>query len=198
MVIRKRKPRTLRESESGGGRPAFHQYFMGVALAVRERANCLGQKVGAVLVLDGRIVSTGYNGTPRDMLNCEEGGCERCRNREKYGSGEAYDRCICVHAEQNAILSAARFGIRIQGGSIYTTTQPCFNCLKEMAQGGIQSVYFLHEWQPREPDFVRQYQILAARIPGGLNRLNIPDPREEWALARKIEDEGKVKEREGK
>src|SRR5438128_1210370 len=154
-------------------RPGFDDYFMGVALAVRDRANCLGQKVGAVLVIDGRIVSAGYNGTPRGMQNCNEGGCERCRNREKYTSGEAYDRCICVHAEQNAILSAARFGIRIEHGTVYTTTQPCFNCLKEMLQAGIQTVYYLHSWVPSDPEFVSQYQILRSKMPGGLIQLKV-------------------------
>lgn len=174
----------MTEGSSKSSRPTFEEYFMGVALAVRERANCLGQKVGAVLVLDGRIVSTGYNGTPEDMDNCEDGGCERCRNREKYGSGEAYDRCICLHAEQNAIVSAARFGIQVEGGVVYSTTQPCFNCLKEMVQVGIKRVCYIHEWQPKEPEFVQQYKILAARLPGGLVQVRIDDPRKDWALAR--------------
>lgn len=164
-------------------RPGFNEYFMGVALAVRERANCLGQKVGAILVLGGRIVSTGYNGTPEDMPNCEDGGCERCRNRDKYGSGQLYDRCICLHAEQNALVSAARFGIQIGGGEMYTTTQPCFNCLKEIVQAGIKKIYYLHAWQPKEAEFVQQYKILSARIPEGLIQLKLDDPKREWALA---------------
>ncbi len=81
---------------------------MNIALAVRERADCLGQKVGAIIVLSHRIVATGYNGTPAGMRNCSDGGCIRCANRDKkYVSGSAYDLCICVHAEQNAILAAA-------------------------------------------------------------------------------------------
>src|SRR6266487_1322255 len=100
------------------------KYFMGIAMAVRRRANCMGNRIGAVVVLNGRIISTGYNGTPEDMPNCEEGGCHRCANRDKYPSGTAYDLCICVHAEQNAILSAARFGIAIEGSTLYTTMRP--------------------------------------------------------------------------
>jgi dCMP deaminase len=69
-------------------RPDRDRYFMGIAMAVRTRANCRGNHVGAILVLDGHVVSTGYNGTPSDMVNCEEGGCDRCANREKYGSGK--------------------------------------------------------------------------------------------------------------
>src|SRR5713101_7132055 len=96
-------------------RPDQHEYFMGIAMAVRKRANCLGSRIGAVIVVKGRIVSTGYNGTPENMPNCLDGGCYRCANRDKFQSGTGYDLCICVHAEQNAIISSARFGIAIEG-----------------------------------------------------------------------------------
>ena len=128
-------------------RPNREHYFMGIAMAVRERADCRGQKVGAIIVLQNRIVSTGYNGTPEKMKNCSDGGCVRCENRGKvYASGTGYDLCICVHAEQNAILAAARFGISVQGATLYTTTQPCFGCLKEMVQAHIIQVYYIHPW----------------------------------------------------
>src|SRR5690349_12416214 len=100
--------------------PDFPEYFMGVAFAVRKRANCKGYKVGAVLVLNNRIVSTGYNGVPEGMTNCLKGGCDRCSKPEQYASGAGYDVCICVHAEENALLTAARFGIASQGGTMYT------------------------------------------------------------------------------
>src|SRR4051812_41147514 len=109
-------------------------YFMGIALAVRRRANCLGRRVGAIVVLEGRIISTGYNGTPEGMTNCLDGGCHRCSHRDAYPSGTGYDLCICVHAEQNALLAAARFGIGVEGATVYSTTRPCFNCTKEMLQ----------------------------------------------------------------
>src|SRR5450756_1406092 len=79
-------------------RPERPEYFMNIAMAVRERANCLGSRVGALLVLGYRVIATGYNGTPEKMPNCDEGGCDRCANREHYESGTAYDICICVHA----------------------------------------------------------------------------------------------------
>jgi len=78
------------------------------ALAVRRRANCLGNRVGAVAARDGRVVASGYNGTPQGMRNCLDGGCPRCRDRGRYPSGTGYDLCVCVHAEQNALLAAAR------------------------------------------------------------------------------------------
>jgi dCMP deaminase len=166
-------------------RPERPEYFMNIALAVRERADCVGQKVGAIIVLDHRIMATGYNGTPAGMRNCSEGGCVRCANRDKkYVSGTGYDLCICVHAEQNAILAAARFGISIQGATIYTTVQPCFGCLKEMLQAGIEEVLFLHPWRSAkdaDPDQQAQYEILASRLPKGIRQLEIHDPRADWA-----------------
>ncbi len=119
-------------------RPDPDRYFMGIAMAVRSRANCTGRRVGAIIVRDYRILSTGYNGTPTRMTNCEEGGCHRCAHPESYASGEGYDVCICVHAEQNALLAAARFGVAIEGCTLYTTLQPCFGCLKEAIQASVR------------------------------------------------------------
>ena len=93
-------------------------YMMSIAVGVRARANCLGSQIGAVLARDGHIVSTGYNGTPHKTPNCDENGCVRCSNRDLYPAGTGYDMCICVHAEQNALLSAARFGIAVEAMEI--------------------------------------------------------------------------------
>lgn len=166
-------------------RPNRDQYFMGIAIAVRERADCRGQKVGAVVVVEDRIVSTGYNGTPEKMVNCSDGGCVRCENRGKeYASGTAYDLCICVHAEQNAILSAARFGISVQGATLYSTTQPCFGCLKEMLQAKIAQIYYVHPWKsPRTQTQEQQYKRLMEEFEHGVVRLEMDDPRASWALA---------------
>jgi len=170
-----------------------HKYFMNIALAVRLRANCRGNRVGALIVLDNRIISTGYNGTPENMVNCLDGGCYRCANRDKsYKSGEAYDLCICVHAEQNAILAAARFGISTAGSTMYTTMRPCFGCAKEMLQAQVRSVYYLHEWHPSAKDDVlktaaqtAEYEKLMIRFPGGVHHLEVPDPDMNWAVSRK-------------
>ena len=123
-------------------RPGWDQYYMGIAMSVRSRADCLGNRVGAILVLDDRIISTGYNGTPASMTNCTDGGCERCADRERYQSGSRYDLCICVHAEQNALLAAARFGIATEGAVLYSTMRPCFGCTKELLQAGVQGGAF--------------------------------------------------------
>lgn len=165
------------------GRPDREDYYMTIALAVRRRANCLGSRVGAVLVLKDRIISTGYNGTAEGMKNCDEGGCDRCARRERFESGRGYDVCVCVHAEQNALLAAARFGIAVEGADLYTTTRPCFGCMKELLQAGVRRVYYLHEWSHPDPELQAQYRVLEAHVPEGVKRVRVDDPDRAWALA---------------
>jgi dCMP deaminase len=89
-----------------------------------------------------------------------------------------------VHAEQNALLAAARFGIAVEGATLYTTVRPCFGCTKEMLQAGIHKVYYLHDWQHPEGDKQKQYEVLQARFGGGIDRLEMVDPDAAWAGAR--------------
>jgi dCMP deaminase len=166
-------------------RPSMDEYFMGIALAVRQRANCHGNRVGAVIVVDKHIVSTGYNGTPHGMPNCLEGGCHRCGHRDAYPSGSGYDLCLCVHAEQNAILAAARFGIAVEGATLYSTMRPCFGCTKEMLQAGITSAVYLHDWSHPDPERQAEYERLQDYFSGGIRQLKMPDPDETWAVSRK-------------
>ncbi|MFH1568949.1 MAG: dCMP deaminase family protein [Gemmatimonadota bacterium] len=158
---------------------------MRIAMAVRARADCLGNRVGAVLVLDDRIISTGYNGTPASMANCTEGGCQRCADRERYRSGSAYDLCICVHAEQNAILAAARFGIATGGAVLYSTMRPCFGCSKELLQAGIRAIFYLHEWEYPDREMQDSYLQLQSFFAEGLRRVELVDPEAEWAVSRR-------------
>ena len=146
-------------------RPSVDQYMMGIAEAVKARANCRGSRIGALLVLEGRIVSTGYNGTPSDMTNCDEGGCERCANPERYESGTAYDICICVHAEQNALLAAARFGIAVEGAILYSTMRPCFGCTKELLQARVKGVVYLSDWRHPDRELRSEYEKAAGPLP---------------------------------
>lgn len=170
--------------EGAWTRPEHLEYFMGLALAVRERANCQGRRVGAVLVVRDRVIATGYNGTPMKVTNCEEGGCHRCAHPEEYESGQGYDVCICVHAEQNALLSAARFGIPVEGAVIFTTVRPCFGCMKELLQAKVEAVYYLHDWEHPDEQLQAQYKILQSRFPGGAEQVKVADTREEWARGR--------------
>jgi dCMP deaminase len=151
---------------AGARRPTREEYFMLLAVATRQRAECLGRHVGAVLVRDGRIIATGYNGTPRGFPRCNavERGCHRCAEPDQYPSGTGYDVCICVHAEQNALLQAARLGYTSDGADCYTTLRPCFGCLKELHQGGIASVRYLNEWAPSPPRLRAAYDELLAQL----------------------------------
>ncbi len=167
--------------------PSTDEYYMGIALAVREKANCTGNRVAAVIVKENRVVSTGYNGVPEGMKNCLDGGCLRCSNPNgQFKSGTGYDLCICVHAEQNALLAAARFGISVNGATLYTTMQPCFGCAKELVQAGVSQVVYLHPWIPTDvdPEMDRlkkaEYDKITART--SIRQLDFPDPRAEWAV----------------
>ena len=136
-----------------------HDFYMRLAQVVESGAKCLGSHVGAVIVRDDRVLGSGYNGTPAGYPNCTdtERGCRRCALRAERPdaglAGKLYDICLCVHAEQNAMATAARFGTAIDGGILYTTLQPCFNCLKELMQVRLRGVVFGREWQAGHPDY---------------------------------------------
>lgn len=121
-------------------RPGWNTYFMNIAQMVALRSNCIKRKVAAVLVRDQRIISTGYNGTPRGIKNCNEGGCPRCSHFGK--SGTNLDACVCSHAEENAIVQAAYHGVSVKGGTLYTTFSPCLNCTKMIINAGISDVIY--------------------------------------------------------
>lgn len=119
---------------------------MNFAEVAKSRSNCLRRNVGAVLVKDNHIIATGYNGTPVQVRNCTEGGCDRCLNTKSYPVGRDYDLCLCVHSEANTILQSARLGNAVEDGRIYTTLQPCLTCLKECINAGISGVIYLESW----------------------------------------------------
>jgi dCMP deaminase len=121
-------------------RPDWDEYYMGIARAVAQRSSCVRRKVGALVVVQKAIISTGYNGTPLGVRNCRDGGCPRCLSDAPPGQG--YDSCLCVHAEQNAMILAARHGSSTAGGTLYTTLRPCFGCSKEAIQAGIGEMVF--------------------------------------------------------
>ena len=124
-------------------RPQWHEYFLKLAKDVSTRSNCCRRKVGAVIVKDNHIIATGYNGTPAGTTNCFDGGCPRCNHT--HTTGEKLDECLCVHAEQNAICQAAKYGNAIDGGHIYITCSPCLTCLKLIINAGITRIVF-SEW----------------------------------------------------
>jgi dCMP deaminase len=121
-------------------RPDWDEYYMQIAHAVAVRSNCVRRRVGALIVVHKSIISTGYNGSPMGVKNCCDGGCPRCASDAAPGAG--YDTCICVHAEQNAFLLAARHGNSTDGGVLYSTLRPCFGCVKEAIQAGIVEMVY--------------------------------------------------------
>jgi len=128
------------ESFSKNDRPDWDTYFMDIAAVVAQRGNCLRRKVAAVIVSDKRIISTGYNGTPRGIRNCCDGGCARCAGNTPSGSGLA--ECVCSHAEENAITQAAYHGIRLKDAVMYVTISPCLTCAKMIINSGIREVIY--------------------------------------------------------
>jgi dCMP deaminase len=126
-------------------RPDWDTYFMRIAHVVATRGNCLRRQVAAVVVKDTRIVSTGYNGTPRGITNCCDGGCPRCAGDSP--SGADLGECICAHAEENAITQAAYHGISLAGAQLYCTTSPCLICAKMIINAGISEVVYEDEYQ---------------------------------------------------
>ena len=130
-------------------RPEWDEYFIQIAHVVKTRSNCIRGRVGALIVKNKQILATGYNGTPSGIKNCFEGGCKRCWNRQtgKLKSGEKKDTCICLHAEQNALAQAARFGVELNGGTLYCKMTPCHVCAKLIISAGIKRVVAENDYQ---------------------------------------------------
>lgn len=131
-------------------RPSWDEYFMKLAQVVSERSTCLRRQVGAVIVKDKQILSTGYNGSPAGLKHCAEVGC--LRQKLQIPSGERTEICRAVHAEQNALVQAAKHGVEIEGADIYTTTQPCVLCTKMIINAGIKRVVYTNPY----PDALAQ------------------------------------------
>jgi dCMP deaminase len=125
-------------------RPSWDEYFMNIAREVASRSNCVKRKVAAVIVKDKRIISTGYNGTPRGVKNCDEGGCPRCNSFSE--SGKNLEECYCSHGEENAIVQASYHGVSIKGATLYTTFSPCLICTKMILNAGLVEVVYNAEY----------------------------------------------------
>ncbi len=121
-------------------RPCWDDYFMGLAKLVATRSTCLRHAVGAVLVKNKRILSTGYNGAPQGMAHCLDIGC--LRDKLKIPSGTRAEICRAVHAEQNAIIQCAVYGVSSQKSTLYTTHQPCTVCTKILIAAQVKRIVF--------------------------------------------------------
>ncbi|QXM06722.1 deoxycytidylate deaminase [Crassaminicella indica] len=121
-------------------RPNWDQYFMEMAEVAKTRSTCLRRKVGAVIVKNKRILSTGYNGAPTGTAHCLDVGCRR--EELNIPSGQRHELCRGLHAEQNAIIQAAYHGVSIAGATLYATLQPCVLCAKMAINAGIRRIVF--------------------------------------------------------
>jgi dCMP deaminase len=132
-------------------RPSWDEYFMKLAKVASLRSNCVKRKVAAIIVRDKRVISTGYNGTPRGTRNCYEGGCPRCNNLAD--SGTLLDECLCSHGEENAITQAAYHGMSVKDGTLYSTFAPCLTCTKMIINAGILEVVYNLDYPLNETSF---------------------------------------------
>ena len=140
-------------------RPTWEEYFMEITRLVAKRATCLRRQVGAVLVMDKRLLATGYNGAPSGLAHCLEVGC--LREEKQIPSGERHELCRGLHAEQNVIIQAAFHGIPIQGSTLYCTNLPCAICTKMLINAGIKEIIY----EGGYGDTLSREMLLEAGIP---------------------------------
>lgn len=135
-------------------RPTWDEYFLLLAKLVSARSTCNSRKIGAVIVRKNRILATGYNGAVHGAPHCTDRGVDFCLRRS-IGASDAdkYNYCISSHAEVNAIDQAARFGISLEGASLYCTLEPCNWCFKQLIQAGIEEVYYEEPYESLNKEF---------------------------------------------
>jgi len=140
-------------------RPSWDEYFLRIASEVSKRSTCLRRHVGAILVLEKYILATGYNGSPSGIPHCADVGC--LRDQMQVPAGERHELCRGLHAEQNAILQAAKHGTRINGATLYATHHPCSLCAKMLINAGIRRIVIREDY----PDQLGKDLLAAAGIP---------------------------------
>jgi dCMP deaminase len=147
-------------------RPAWDDYFMKLAEDVAERAICVKRKVGALVVKENRILTTGYNGAPKGFKHCTEQTC--LRKQMDIPSGQRHELCRGLHAEQNAIIQAAWHGVQIGGGTMYCTFQPCVICVKMIINAGISKLVYSGGY-PDElaAEMLKESQLEVVKYKGG-------------------------------
>jgi len=147
----------LPENEVVQPRASWDEYFMNIARVVSSRSTCPRKYVGAVIVRNRTILSTGYNGSIRGMPHCSD-----------VGHMMENDHCVAtIHAEANAIIQAARNGVNIEGGDLYVTASPCWNCFKSSANAGIARICY--------GEFYRDERIFTVAETLGIELLHMPE-----------------------
>jgi dCMP deaminase len=155
-------------------RPDWDTYFMLQAEIAKLRSNCLTRHIGAVIVRDNRQIATGYNGTPPGIKNCFEGGCPRCTARMKgeVKPGESLDRCLCTHAEANAIMQCALFGNAgsTRDATLYSTFAPCIECSKMAISVGIRRIVILSDYPEDGTQLLKDANVHLVKLDSALLR----------------------------
>ena len=173
-------------------RPDWDTYFMLQAEIAKLRSNCLSRHVGAVIVKDNRQIATGYNGTPSGIKNCFEGGCPRCvaRMNGEIKTGENLDRCLCTHAEANAIMQCALFGNAgsTRGATMYSTLAPCVECSKMAISVGITRIVVMTDYSEDGTKLLSEANIVLTKLDFELLKpwvsLLIKDPKAFSSIAK--------------
>ena len=126
-------------------RPSLDEYFMEMAHLASKRSTCIRHNVGCVIVKEKRILATGYNGAPKDLKHCEVVGC--VRTKLKVPHGERHELCRGLHAEQNAVIQAALFGVSIKNSTLYSTHYPCSICAKMLINADINEIIYDKDYE---------------------------------------------------
>lgn len=144
-------------------RPTWDEYFMDITHLVAKRSTCLRRQVGAILVKDKKILTTGYNGAPSRLKHCLDTGC--LREDLEIPSGERHELCRGLHAEQNAIIQAAYHGVEIRGATLYCTNHPCIICSKMIINSGIVRVVYEEGYADRlAEEMLRESRVSIERF----------------------------------
>ena len=145
-------------------RPSWDEYFMSIAEQVAGRSTCLRRATGALLVKDKRILATGYNGVPKGLAHCEEVGC--IREQRHIPSGSHHELCRGIHAEQNAVIQAAKHGIAMDGATAYCTHQPCVLCAKILLNAGVVDIVYREPYpDPLSEELLAEAAVVPRQLP---------------------------------
>ncbi|MHB1136851.1 MAG: deoxycytidylate deaminase [Coriobacteriia bacterium] len=148
-------------------RPSWDEYFMAITDQVGQRSTCTRRHIGAVIVKDKRILATGYNGVPSGLAHCDEVGC--LREQRGIPSGTQHELCRGIHAEQNAVIQAARHGTAIDGAMVYCTHQPCVLCAKILINAGITEIIYRNAYPDAlATEMLAEAGVVATRYTGGV------------------------------
>ncbi len=136
-------------------RPSWDEYFMNIVDVAARRSTCLRRNIGAVIVKDNRLIATGYNGVPKGLPHCDKVGCLRANM--DIPSGQRHELCRGLHAEQNAIIQAALYGVSIADATIYSSNKPCSICTKMIINAEIKRIVYRDDYPDELADELLKY-----------------------------------------